>query len=32
MEDILEKYERQNHTELTGAATNETQVKYLIEI
>lgn len=28
MEDILEKYERQNHTELTGDATNETQVKY----
>jgi hypothetical protein len=30
MEDILERYERQNHTELTGA-TNETQV-YFIEL
>jgi len=28
MEDILERYERQNHTELTGA-TNETQVLHL---
>ncbi|CAK8540772.1 unnamed protein product [Lathyrus sativus] len=32
MEDILEKYERQNHTELTGAAaTNETQGNWTFE-
>jgi len=28
MEDILERYERQNHSELTGL-TNETQVLHL---
>nr|AFI08225.1 MADS-box protein [Pisum sativum]AFI08226.1 MADS-box protein [Pisum sativum] len=31
MEDILEKYERQNHTELTGADTNETQGNWTFE-
>ncbi|XP_058761064.1 truncated transcription factor CAULIFLOWER A-like [Vicia villosa] len=31
MEDILEKYERQNHTELTGAATNETPGNWTFE-
>ncbi|KAL5095754.1 hypothetical protein RYX36_000081 [Vicia faba] len=31
MEDILEKYERQNHSELTGAATNETQGNWTFE-